>query len=331
MGYWGWRPLAICVFISVWVAACNIVSDAAPGASPTPSPHVTLTVRRIVSPIPTSTPRQVAAHATTPAPTAEPQASQTPIVYTVQAGDTLGDIALRFDLDLAALRTANSNLDPRALQPGMTLVIPSEAGAAPSATPIPPALPLEAPTCYETPVDTLLCLGIVKNILDTPLEQVLLSVALYAPDGAALVQVPAQIEQTLILPGESAPYRALFDIHPDDVAEVSAELRRAFLAQAVEARFVALEARNVTLTPEGERFVLTTDLYNPDSDEARNIRLVVTLVDEQGHVTGYRVAQAGQSLAPGETLSVQVEIAPQTQVSEPMYTLYVEARRAADA
>src|SRR5512134_643673 len=61
MGYWGWRPLIICLFISVWVVGCNIITDASPSVSPTPSPRVTLTVRRPITPTPTATPAFIVA------------------------------------------------------------------------------------------------------------------------------------------------------------------------------------------------------------------------------------------------------------------------------
>src|SRR5579883_887473 len=47
--------------------------------------------------------------------------------YTVQAGDTLSDIAARFGVDVAALQDANHIADPTLLQPGTILVIPHSA------------------------------------------------------------------------------------------------------------------------------------------------------------------------------------------------------------
>src|SRR5690606_38178469 len=116
--------LAIAVFFSVWVVGCNIVSDASPRTSPTPSPRVTLTVRRIATATASPSPAAIV-RPTTPARTpVPPAASPTPVTYTVEDGDTLGDIALAFDVSIDALRDANDNLDPRSLQPGQTLVIP---------------------------------------------------------------------------------------------------------------------------------------------------------------------------------------------------------------
>lgn len=69
MGYWGWRPLLLCLFVSVLVVGCNIVSESAPALSPTPSPRVTLTVRRQPLPTPSASATR---HVQAAAPTIEP-------------------------------------------------------------------------------------------------------------------------------------------------------------------------------------------------------------------------------------------------------------------
>lgn len=73
----------------------------------------------------------------TPAPTLDVDATATAFadlalptptaaaLYTVQAGDTLGDLAERFDTTVDELVAANGLTDPNALQPGQTLLIPS--------------------------------------------------------------------------------------------------------------------------------------------------------------------------------------------------------------
>lgn len=73
----------------------------------------------------------------TPAPTLDIDATATAFasevrptptvaaLYTVQPGDTLSDIAERFNTTLDELVAANGLTDPNALQPGQTLLIPS--------------------------------------------------------------------------------------------------------------------------------------------------------------------------------------------------------------
>ncbi len=58
----------------------------------------------------------------TPPPTPTP--TPTPVVYIVQSGDTLGKIALQFDVDIETLAARNGIDDPRSLRTGAKLVIP---------------------------------------------------------------------------------------------------------------------------------------------------------------------------------------------------------------
>ena len=257
------------------------------------------------------------------------ESSPTPVEYEIQTNDTLGDIALRFDITVAALQAANPGLDPRALQPGQRLVIPSEFGVSnpPTRTVIPPELSLPPPTCYETPLDSLLCLGEVPNTLDNPLEQVVVTVNLLDAAGAALASATAEIEQAIIPPGGSAPYRALFDVDPNAVAGAVAALQRADDAEGVDERFTPLEARDAEVSIVDGRYAVAATLYNPGLATAQAVRVIVTLKDDAGQVIGYRVARVADSIAPDESLPVRLEIVAQTSVPEPEYTVYVEARR----
>ena len=62
--------------------------------------------------------------------------------YVVQAGDTLGAIALRFRVPVDALARANRLADPNTLRVGQRLVIPSSGSAQAAPTPAPTSAPL---------------------------------------------------------------------------------------------------------------------------------------------------------------------------------------------
>jgi len=101
----------------------------APSTTPTTPPTVVAVTR--VTNTPTSTP-------TVATPTPAP-----PVTYIVQAGDTLSEIAARFDVTLVALMEANDITDPTLIRPGRVLIIPvpgatvvASAGSTPTWTPI---------------------------------------------------------------------------------------------------------------------------------------------------------------------------------------------------
>jgi len=71
----------------------------------------------------------------------------TPLAYVVESGDTLGAIALKFDIAVEDLMAANGLTDPDVLEVGQTLIIP--VGGAP-----PPATSLPLPASQVAPFPT---------------------------------------------------------------------------------------------------------------------------------------------------------------------------------
>lgn len=101
---------------------------------------------RIIVEAPTGTPGPPPV---TPFPSPPPP---TQSVHTVQAGETLGTIAQRYDVSIQDLMSANSLADPNVLDVGQRLVIPV-AGVivSPSATPLPADAPTPLPTSTRDP------------------------------------------------------------------------------------------------------------------------------------------------------------------------------------
>jgi uncharacterized protein YkwD len=61
----------------------------------------------------------------TPTPAVSPTPTPEPIFHTVQAGDTLVDIAAKYDTSVEGLKLANNIANPQALQVGQELIIPA--------------------------------------------------------------------------------------------------------------------------------------------------------------------------------------------------------------
>ena len=131
-----------------------------PVLSDTPIPTFTSTS---IPPSPTATPQSnivtsVAAIGETPTPTEPPTATPTVPVpspasqttYTVQAGDTLFEIALRFGVTTSALAKANGITDPALIRPGQVLVIPVPGATVVAAAATPTWTPIAVRTAAAT-------------------------------------------------------------------------------------------------------------------------------------------------------------------------------------
>jgi LysM repeat protein len=98
-----------------------------PTFTPHPEPKVLVPSGSAPTATPSATPTPQ--HAATPAPTAtqpspEAKATQAPIKYTVQPGDTLSSISAKFGVSMEAIIAANGLKNPNAIYVGQVLTIP---------------------------------------------------------------------------------------------------------------------------------------------------------------------------------------------------------------
>lgn len=123
----------LCLLAALWLTACSGEAD----ALPTQVPAVEEGGGADSSPRPTDNPADLLPPTWTPQPTADsgalaapgsgedagtPAANQT--IYLVQAGDTLGTIAIAFDVSVDDLARVNNISDPDHIEVGQQLIIP---------------------------------------------------------------------------------------------------------------------------------------------------------------------------------------------------------------
>ncbi|MBL8163963.1 MAG: LysM peptidoglycan-binding domain-containing protein [Anaerolineae bacterium] len=322
MGYWGWRRLCT-VFVSVWVVGCSITHPSAPTALPTLPPLIPL-ITHSATRAPLSTPFVP--------PLDVPLPISTPIYYSVAPGDTLLGIARRFGVGLEALRVANDTLelDPLALPVGQLILIPDppfDASGQPIlATAVPTGLQLGQPTCYPTPTNTVLCLGLVHNSSTQPVSRVNLRVRLLRADGSLLADGETGLEQAVIPAESSAPYHAQFAAQWRDYSAAWVVLRSADVMTMDDWVVLLLEREDVR--HEADRYTVAALLRNTNPYPARVRRAVLTVLDSSGNVAGYRVLPLEQHVAAGEALALQ--LSAQAQSPPARHLLYVEAEAVRD-
>jgi hypothetical protein len=178
-------------------------------------------------------------------------------------------------------------------------------------TPLPLQIP--APDCYETPVGGLWCLGLVRNGLIIPIEQVLVRIYLVAADGTALAERDAPAARTMLSPGEMSPYGALFERIPEGSAGPVAVLISASKAKASGAKTPVVQVQDLNGENQSSAFHMTGALVNTGAVAADQLCLVVTLLDNSGRVTGFRELRwpPDQTLSPGERLPFSLDVIPQ--------------------
>jgi hypothetical protein len=234
------------------------------------------------------------------------------------------------------LQTANPDLAVTPLSLRQRIIIPDAVndrdGLPFQRTPTPIALALSTPDCYETPDQAILCLGQIHNQSAHALQRVIVQIQLLQHDGHVLRTQDSVVEQRLIPVGGSAPYHALFPAEAYPLAErisaVSSVLLRAEDDPlASEPRVIeTLPVEGVLLMIDNLRYLIRAQVRNPGPEPVEDVRVVATLRDSAGRITGYRVLEAG-SLHVGAAIDLDVLISSQVHGEGLTHSISAEAVR----
>lgn len=204
-------------------------------------------------------------------------------------------------------------------------VVQSTLDAPPQPTPIP--LELLTPSCYELRSGGVTCLGLVENTQQVAVQGVVLETQLLDRGGATLREVSVTLNQRLLLPGETAPYRALFppaDVLylADDVGGVRTTLRRAeSVSEPAPVLPLQVEAQTETIAGDEDRINVT--VRNTTTTDVALVRVVVTLLDDAERVIAYRVTESG-ALPAGEGRTIGITLLPFIESAEQRVRVYAE-------
>lgn len=283
------------VFLAAVLAACS-----APASPQTPVPQGTL--GPYLTATPSATPAQAAglALAETSLPT------PTPSVYVVEAGDTMGGIALKFGVSLDDLAAANPEVSPNSMSIGTELRIPGlPANPSGAATPSPVPAPVEQLACYPTADRGLWCFVLVRNDTTDLLENLSAQVSLGSPDGSPLASGTAVSALNILPPGEALPLAVFFPPPVTGGVIPSARLLTGVRLQPGDARYLPAAFQNtlVEVSAAGLSAQASGRVRLADGAQAANtVWIAGVAYDRSGRVVGVRRWESSGALDPGAEL-----------------------------
>ncbi|MBZ0301441.1 MAG: hypothetical protein K8J31_16960, partial [Anaerolineae bacterium] len=186
----------------------------------------------------------------------------------------------------------------------------------------------DSPTCYDLITGSVLCLGKVTNTQNRAIAHVRLRVLLLDAAMGVIGDSPAGVEQAMIPPGQSAPYSTLFTPGVEGYVQAAVELLSA--SSAAGENLIALSILNENVVHDGSRYRVTATLFNAAGAAVGPARVVLMLLDAEGHVAGYRVMTLATGLEADARQPIEIEAVAQAHTGELTHQLYAEARLAGD-
>lgn len=284
------RAFLFLSLIAVLLIAC---SGALPAATQTVLPPLTAYATRTPSPRPPERTLSVSPSLTLPV------ASPTPLLYTIQKGDTLLEIVRRYGVSLADLLAVNPGVRPEALTVGQVIQIPAPS---PDSTAIPPApVELGDVVCYRSG-SGLYCFVPVLYSGEGWVENVIVRVTLLDAEGRLVSGQEALLPLDGLGAGNLLPAVAFFP----RVESYTATQAKTLTALRVDGtQFLTVELRNVLVSVAwGGRWAQAEGQVwlGAEARPANLVRLAGVAYDAQGRVVGVRRWEGG-ALMPGSSLS----------------------------
>ncbi len=290
---------------------------------PTATPLTTPSSELALSPTPTFTLPPL-----TPYPTFTPTFTPTPILYVVQPGDTLSEIAKKFGVSIRIIQEANAITDPRTLQVGQTLIIPQGEEALPGTpTPTPTPFPLQVVgvNFYREPGGNLWCFGEVINPGKEAVESVAVAVKLYGPDGSTLAEGWASVARDLLPPGERGPFAVAFAHPPEHFSGYDIVVMSALPAHSPSALEHSLIVKEHSWEQgPGSSFSVKGVVLNAGKKTVKDVNVLVIAYDAFERVVALqKIVPVKDFLQPGEESAFYSTFFPAG--NPPVtYTLYVQ-------
>jgi murein DD-endopeptidase MepM/ murein hydrolase activator NlpD len=242
-------------------------------------------------------------------PLTTPLPSPTPFTYTVQSGDTMSQIAERFNVSLDDLQAANPEVFSNAMSVGQVINIPSNPdNPSGEPTPTPASFTVEQIECYPTVERSMWCFVLVHNDLPDLIENISAQVTLVDSNGATLATQTAFLILDILPPNTSLPLAVYFSPEVPFDATPQVQILTAIRLVSNDERYIPSTVNNalVQVNDDGYSALVTGEVVSQSpSSAAAQVWVAATAYDEDGRVIGVRRWESDAGLPAGGSLPFQ--------------------------
>ncbi|HEY5730350.1 MAG TPA: LysM peptidoglycan-binding domain-containing protein [Anaerolineales bacterium] len=287
-------------FILLLLTACAPQADFSTPKPLTLIPYLTQTPQ---TPLPSTSEGLV--------PLKTPLPTSTPFTYTVQQGETISGIALKFGVSIDELIAINPDVSPNIMSVGTTLKIPSNPqNLTGESIPAPALFTVEQIECYPTTNKGMWCFVLAHNDFPDFMENLSAQVTLVDSSGSFIATQTALLPLNILPPNSSLP---LFVYFPPDIpvdAKPQVQILTAIRLSPNDPRYLPVTVNNtlVQINADGHFAQISGDVRLPaESNAATQTWVAVVAYDEEGRVVGVKRWEGG-GVQPGGSLSFEMTV-----------------------
>lgn len=236
--------------------------------------------------------------------------SPTPLYHSIQEGDTLFGIALRYDVSLDSLLAANPGIDSTQLSIGDEITIPSGENGSAAGIPTPTPIPVElSPAdCYPTSSREYWCFVQAVNPGSTPLENISALVNLHSPEGDILASKIAITPLDILGGGESLPLSVQFSLPEGDYGPVFGQLLTSLPAENNQ-NPLNLSISKINYAPDRKAAAVQGTVTLADDQASQGeVWILLTAYDQAGSIVGIRKWVSAEQISAGKSLPFQLQV-----------------------
>ena len=235
-----------------------------------------------------------------------PLPSPTPFTYTVQTGDTISGIALKFGVSIDELQAANPETPPNAMSVGTILNIPSNPdNPSGEPTPTPASFTIQQIECYSTANKGMWCFVLVHNDFPDFMENVTVQVTLVDSNNTTLASQTALLPLNILPPDNSLPLAVFFPPEVPVSVKPQVQVLTAIRLLPNDERYLPATIHNtfVQVNAEGHSAQVSGQvLSQSESTDANQVWVAATAYDDAGRVVGVRRWESNAALPAGGSL-----------------------------